>query len=771
MYIRYDKTRAPEQHPAAPMAPVEHTSARMSLKIDNFEDGETVRQRCVIVKGTYSVDGDNADTFATVETHDGISTDTIFPTQSWPIAGKQIKIIAMLSPGRNTLAITRSVGADKIVLELNLNYVPLLQSPPLHLAIMVAKDSPLVIDCPPAKHGLVSSAHSSLDAAIAKLRMTAYMWQALTAEDMSMKGLGRRSFRLEEEWTADTTSRAFLDGLHEAALFETGAMRATARVHVVRSSRTTAEIRDAEVAQQNESARSRDGLFDYFREALAAHGAPFDPSSHPVVAGMILDSHFSAAKKLILGHAALGCRDPTGVSLGIMGSHLAYSWPRFLEEVADCLLDARPPGPAVGDDNGECGSFWEACAIGQGAFLHEVGHAFGAPHTTGIMARGYARHWPRSFLARTAYSRSDNREGLSVVDDDTENDARWDLRDALSFRSLDHFWLPGDARLPGATRSAAPAVSPVNIGTDDAGLEIFCAAGLARVEFNGQPEPLPSVREPFGRVFYGLEALESRFPRGGDDLAISVLGMNGKTKTVRNAWRLFVSTSHVRIPGSDVLLQKRSVTSKNLEDADLSGGSEDNDAFWTWATLLTRRKDVDDDDGDSGAIVQAASVDVRTGCVLDGAYVHFYDDARVHCGPRVSRWGGALRFGGHASEEVAIPLGVEVVKVEVSREDHILRGMRVHLSDGTSGGALSGGGDEPETLSLEPQADERIVGFFGRSWWGRHFDGLVEFGIITAPRDFVLPDVVYGMAELQNTDGGRRPEEIKEHEGSDDEEY
>ncbi|TQN69658.1 putative zinc metalloproteinase [Colletotrichum shisoi] len=743
MYIRYDKTQAPEQHPAAPMAPVEHTSPRMSLKIDNFEDCETVHQRCVIVKGTYSVDDDgNADTFATVETHDGTSTDTIFPTQSWPIAGRQIKIVAMLSPGRNALAITRSVGADKIVvLELNLNYVPLLQSPPLHLAIMVAKDSSLVIDCPPAKHGLVSSAHSSLDAAVAKLRMTAYMWQALTAEDMRMKGLGHRSFRLEEEWTADTTSRAFVDGLHEAALFETGAMRATARVHVVRSSRTTAEIRDAEVAQQNESARSRDGLFDYFREALAAHGPPFDPSSRPVVAGMILDSHFSAAKKLILGHAALGCRDPTGVSLGIMGSHLAYSWPRFLEE---------------------------ACAVGQGAFLHEVGHAFGAPHTTGIMARGYARHWPRCFLARTAYSRSDNREGLSVVDDDgTENDARWDLRDALSFRSLDHFRLPDDARLPAAARSAAPVVSPVNVGAEDAGLEISCAAGLARVEFNGQPEPLPSVRDPFGRVFYGLETLESRFPRvGSGDLAVSVLGMNGKTKTVRNAWRLFASTSHVRIPGSDVLLQKRSVTSKNLEDADPSDGSDDDDSSWTWATLLTRRTD----DKDGGAVVQASSVDVRTGCVLDGAYVHFYDDARVHCGPRVSRWGGELRFGGHAAEEVAIPLGVEVVKVEVSREDHILRGMRVHLSDGTSGGALSGGGDEPETLSLEPHVDERVVGFFGRSWWGRHFDGLVEFGIITAPRDFVLPDVVYDMAELQNTDGGRRPEEIKEHEGSDDDE-
>ncbi|GKT44356.1 putative zinc metalloproteinase [Colletotrichum spaethianum] len=702
------------------------------------------------------MDGESADVFATVDTHDG--TSVTFPTQSWPIADNRVKIIAMLSPGRNTLTITRFSGTCKVVRELNLTYIPLTQSPPLHLAIMVAKDSPLLIDCPPAKHGRVSSAHSSLDAAIAKLRMSAYMWQALTAEDMRMKGLGRRSFRLEEEWTADTTSREFLNGLHEAALFESGAMRASAKVHVIRSDMTTAQIRDADVAQQNESARSRDKLFDYFLDSLAAHGLPFDSSSHPVVAGMILDSHFSVSKKLILGHAALGCHNSTGVSLGMMGSHLAYSWPRFLEEVTDCLLDVRAPGASVGNDNGECGTFWEACSVGQGAFLHEVGHAFGAPHTTGIMSRGYSRHWPRNFLAKTAYSQSNQQEGLSVVDDDTENDARWDLRDALSFRSLDHFWLPGDARLSIAARSSAPAVSPVNIGADDAGLEISCAAGVARIDFNEEAEPQPSVATPSDKAYYSLKDLEDRFSRE-EGLKISVVGMNGKTKTVRDAWRLFTSATYIHVPGSDVLLQKRSVMSKDLEESD----DDDGEKFWTWATLLTRRKE-------DGTVVHASSVDVRTGCILDGAYVHFHDGMRINCGPRVSKWGGhEHHFGGHASEEVRIPKGQEIVKIEVSREDDVLRGMKIHLSNGESGGALSGGGDDPETLSLEPQADERIVGFFGRSWWGNCFDGLVEFGIITAPKHFVLPNVVYGMLELQNTDGGRSTEEIEQDEGSDDE--
>ncbi|KXH59780.1 metallopeptidase [Colletotrichum salicis] len=416
----------------------------MSLRFNNFTDGETVHQ------GTYTPSPNTNDAFATVEATDG--TNTTFPIQTWPIADNRIKIIALLSSGLNKLTITRSSGTQNITTQLNLTYIPLLQSPHLHLAIMVAKYSPLLIDCPPLKYGASSTSHAFLDAVIAKLRMSAYI-------------------------------RAFLDGLHEAALFDSGAMRSTAKVHVVRSERTTAEIRDVPVAQQNEAAKSRDGLFDYFLEALAAQGSPFEASAHPVVAGMILDSHFSVSKKLILGHAALGYHNPTG-----------RSWTVF------------------------------------------------------------------------------------------------------------------------------------------------------------------SIPAPQG----------------------------------------------------------------------------------------------------DGSIVRVTSVDVRTGCILDGAYVQFPGGARVNCGPRISKWGGGEhKFGGHASEEVQIPKGAEIVKVEVSREEDTLRGMRIHLSDGSSGGALTGYGDVPETSTLEAQADERIVGFYGRSWWGSNFDGLVEFGIITAPEDFELPAVVYGIKELQNTEGGR----------------
>ncbi|KAK1561719.1 zinc metallo proteinase [Colletotrichum navitas] len=715
------------------------------LTIENLHDGETVHERCIIIKGYYTTTMPWND-FITISSSDG-NTKT-FPSQTWPLVASCFKAMALLSPGRNILTITRcsTDTENPAPSTLTLNYIPLLQTPPLHLAIMIAKDSPLLIDCPPSKYGPLSTAHSSLDAAVAKMRMAAYMWQAFTAEDMRMKGLGRRSFRLEEEFAADTTSQVFMSSYDDSSAI----MRSTAKVHIVRSSRTVAELRDADVAQQNEAGRNRNKLFDYFLDALASYGGPFETSLRPVVAGMLLDSHFSTKQHMILGHAALGCHNPEGVSLGIMGSHLAYSFPRFLEEVVECLLDTRAPGRTVGNDNDECHSFWEACCVGQGAFLHEVGHAFGAPHTTGIMARGYSRHWARNFLAKTAQAAHEREEEAWLVNGDAnaQNDATWDLRDALSFRMLPHFWMPGDKKVAAEARASAPFVSVVNpeSDTDDAGIEIYCAAGIATISFNGELEEEPHVAEPYKKVVFGRKELEGRFDPE-EELKVYVLGMNGKTKTVRNLWKAF-ATEHIRIPGSDIVLRKRSVTSKDLEESD-----EGDDKFWSWATLLTR-KDTD------GNVLRASNIDVRTGCILDGAYVEFPDGTKVNCGPRISSWGrGGTKheFGGHAAENVRMPNGKEIVSVEVARGSHILYGMRIHFENGTAGGALSGYTDEPreETLALEVQAGDRIVGFYGRSWWGKHFDGLVEFGIITAPKGVDLPDQVYKMKELQNTDGGQ----------------
>ncbi|KAL2177528.1 putative peptidase family-domain-containing protein [Thermothelomyces heterothallicus CBS 202.75] len=341
------------------------------LQVDNFPAGDgaevtEVYQRCILVSGrcSTSLALEQDEGYIRVETNDD-SDKTLFPEQRWPMCRGHFKALVLLSPGINKIIITSGEDAPCR-----------LETPPLHLAILIAKDSPLLIDCPPAKLGSLSSAHSSLDAAISKFRMTAYMWQALTAEDLRAKGLGRRSFRLEEEWTTDTLS--------QRSLYVPTASTVP-KVHLIRTERTVAELRDAQLAQQNPHARQANELHRIFSDALLAHGPPFTTQNRPIVAGLILDSHYDLtgnssssstnsgqSKPYILAHAALGSHNPAGLSLGIFGSHLTYAWPRFLEEVPACLLDATPPDDTVGNDNGECNTMWQACAVGQGAFLHEV---------------------------------------------------------------------------------------------------------------------------------------------------------------------------------------------------------------------------------------------------------------------------------------------------------------------------------------------------------------------------------------------------------------
>lgn len=586
----------------------------------------------------------------------------------------------------------------------SLNYYPLLNTPPLHLAIMIAKDSPLIIDCPPGRSGGLPNGHSTLDAVIAKFRIAAYMWQALTAEDMRIKGLGRRSFRLEEERTANTTSQAFLYTEAQETLHANNNIGPTAKIHLVGTDKTVMELRDPNIAQQNKQASDKNQLFNIFLAALKNYGHPFDPSSHPIVAGLILDSHYSVDQNLILAHAALGAHNGHGISLGMFGSHLTYSWPRFIEEVHECLLDTRAPGPTLGNDNGECATMWEACSIGQGAFLHEVGHAFGAPHSTGIMVRGYAEHWPRNFLSRTAYSVAHKREGVVVIEGQTANNARWDLRDALSFRLFPHFWIPGDELLEPGVRAETPSV--VVIGQGDPaklGIQLSCRAKVVQVSFNDNLESYPTVVSPCNNTIYLMKDLKSRFPRRDNrPLKLTVLGMNGKTRTVHDVWRLFGLEDIIRIPGSKVVLTKQSILCAQMEADEYK--EPDASTVWSWATLLAKPRD-----GlgyGPRSMKHVKSIDVRTGAYLDGLYIDFDDGERVNCGPRLRRNGDKHTFGGHAAKKVDFTQGVgnygdrEIVRIEVARADNVITGMRIYLKDGTQGGELSGYGYVKETCVL-----------------------------------------------------------------------
>jgi len=130
---------------------------------------------------------------------------------------------------------------------LTLHYLPLLQTPPVHLAVILARDSEGSFEAPPDRP-------NTLDDAISRFRMAAYLWQMYTAEQLFRnfpgakgQGLGsaRRSFRLEEEWTDDTLS-----------LQESGARRMTAKIHVVTSPLSVAGKCSLSLGEQVDNGRN-----------------------------------------------------------------------------------------------------------------------------------------------------------------------------------------------------------------------------------------------------------------------------------------------------------------------------------------------------------------------------------------------------------------------------------------------------------------------------------------------------------------------------------
>ena len=657
----------------------------------------------------------------------------------------------MLSPGSNLLEVVH-MQHDKREAStiISLLYIPLLQCPPLHLAVMVAKDSPLLMDCPPQKAGGLSSAHSDLTAAIEKFRMTAYMWQAMTAEDMRTKGLGRRTFRLEEEWTIDTVSRDFINARHTDLRHFEDAVRSTAKVTVVKSSKTKNEI--LFVAGRGSRINGDNELFDIFMEALADHGGPFDVQTSPVVAGLILDAHYDQRNDQTAGHVSTGRHQPKGVSLGTFGSHLTYSWPRFTEEVNSCLTDGRIPGAKL--SNGKS-SIWESCAIGQSSFLSAVGLAFGVnaeSHQHGEDCT-MAHDWRRQFMP------DGKKPEVSAEDVDSADCATWELRGALSLKLSPHFHLPTDQRFTAWQRTCTPVAeakySDNELGELDAALRIASDVGIARISFNNMPEATPSVNSPTSERDYLQDELERRFDRA-QPLRLDVLGLNGKELAINDVWKTLANKTFVRIPGSSIRLFKRSVYTDRIE----TNPDDDNCG---WAQLLKER-------GADGNIHRATSIDLRVGCWWDGGVIEYADGHKSHWGPM--RTGGREhRFGGHASQTITLPPNVNIKRIEVNRGrgDHYMQGVRMRLTDRTVRGELNArGSSDANIIRLEPASHEVVVGFYGKS--GSR-DGVMEFGIITVAKSVGLdglPDAAFDLPELRNTVGMGEHEQTAEGHDSND---
>ena len=366
-----------------------------------------------------------------------------FPPTNWPVSDSYFKALVCLSPGWNRIRFDftspklspHGLGAAPMPHSsyIMLNYLPLNSTPPLQLVILVGKDSPCTYDAVPQR---IQNEGNDLSMAVRKFRMAAHLWQTFTAEQMYRQKFGRRTFRFEEEWQTGTLS------MHD---WETGTMKNEARIHVVRSDKTTAELQDLQVAQQHGPAAQKGDLYSIAAEAVKKH-FNIRPGQKQYVACLLLDSHWDPEVGTIRGHAALG---GTGDDLGlaIFGSHALQSYPSCVEEVVPAFSDCtRTDTKYVANDCNESGSSWEAANIGIGAHMHEVGHLFGCPHQeTGVMLRDYVR-LNRTFLVREPFSTRTKSQGLPICRQ--EDECGWHRLDVLRFRHHPCFKLPNDEPLP-----------------------------------------------------------------------------------------------------------------------------------------------------------------------------------------------------------------------------------------------------------------------------------------------------------------------------------
>ncbi|KAI3316460.1 hypothetical protein HD806DRAFT_349920 [Xylariaceae sp. AK1471] len=691
-------------------------SSYTRLELTNIQNEETVYQRCLLVTGTCHDFSDTED-FITVRMKDSFHKPS--PQQNWPAANGTFRCLLMLHAGPNKVDFElyhkgQSCGSTRIIIQ----YQPLLQLPPLHLAILVASDSPLLMDCPQAKRGAISTAHSSLDAAIVKLRMAAYMWQALLAEDFRLRGLGRRTFRLDEEWGTDTTTSASLQ--HSSC---NDHMDTVAKIHVVRIERTVAELRAPHVA-----------LHTLFKQALHLYGGPFLSSYSPVVAGMILDSHYSHDQGRTLANIAEAYHYPSHVSLGVFGSHTTYSWPRFLEEVPSCLLDTTPIGDAVANDHGQCSTMSDSCCIGQGGMLDQIRQAFGVEGTSQPWKSNFIASWSNAFIAQPSR--------LSWIP--------WDLSGALRMWREAHFRLPGDRKVTNAEKEIPISLNPVIDENSELCIEVMCMAGIARIRFRGRSTAKDidfikrDTKQLDNTVIQGpsnylltSKALNQELDRRSV-VELEILSMLGQTHKIRNIWDFLADQPFIKVPGTSLVLSKRSVKPENLDGSDLR----------SWALLLKKRS-IHDPSG----FATADRIDIRVGAIMDGGVVHYSDGSKCNCGVPSQE-----NYGGHLSEDRALSESeiFRITRVSVNAGDQELNGCRMTLANNESWGNINNYNTGSGVQHLVCGPDERIIGFFGKSVAGSGYT--CEFGIITAPRSVVdseggLPAAIYDMPELMNVHG------------------
>ncbi|EGE84590.1 zinc metalloproteinase [Blastomyces dermatitidis ER-3] len=429
-------------------------------RVFSVSDNSWVHQKILLIYGQtgdarqHSVDGN-------ITIHH--SQDS-FPPITWPVYESHFKALVHLIPGPNKLRLefTSSKIQNPIAHSswVSINYLPLVNSPPLQLAIVLGSDSDGRFDAVPER---ISREGNGLETAIRKFRMAAYMWQSFTGEQMYRNKFGRRCFRFEEEWQVGTLS------LRDAKSHQ---MRNEAKIHIIRCDRTVNDLRNLSVVGQGGTKSDASELFNVVLEAIKRYFGTGDGQMQ-YVSALMLDTHWDIGSQKITCHAAAGS-DGDNIKLALFGSYALQSYPTAMEEVVTAFTDCtRTDTNFVANYRNECGSNWEAVNSGIGGHLRSIGRLFGCRNQeSGIMC-GDCILLNRSFTIREPYSTRTKAQGLRLCLN--EDECNWHRLDTLRFRFHACFRLPRDSP-PRSDDSVQ--VWPVDNGK----ILITSSAGIAFIE-------------------------------------------------------------------------------------------------------------------------------------------------------------------------------------------------------------------------------------------------------------------------------------------------
>ncbi|OBA24311.1 hypothetical protein METBIDRAFT_36314 [Metschnikowia bicuspidata var. bicuspidata NRRL YB-4993] len=511
----------------------------------NYKD-EIVSSPTVIVSGRVSTSDRGVIQFVN-------NDNSVFPAQNFEVNNSQFKALLHVSPNEpNHFRVSFWGGARisntgvptgmlRLMEEgsLTLYYYPLPDNKPVHLCVVMGRDSTGEYDMP--KYKLHRGERANLDTAVQRLKVAGRMMQAFTQDEFHRLGLSNRSFQLVEETT--TSQQLFGENRNVPAA------HSEVKIHVLQSPKSVAELRDPDLAQQNPKAKNNGGLFSHAIDLIKASDLikPYQKNNTPIqCAVMYLDSTWDG--KLITTHAALG--GGTGdVKLAIFGSHGLHSFPLTFPQMSPAFMDDTVLSiREVANDAKQCGTAWECLNICMGAFMHEIGHLLGSPHqVNGVMLRDYI-WWNRLFMTREARCIRDGSPGSVIGHDGSfPKQCHWNILDIMRYFYHGSFSIPTDLNDPTFPKQASTLMKPPAGGavpsmyvTSSGLVVVKSSSGIFMVELVGEdlarhhikfyPQcyggsgPLPEVVLNFEEC---LREFRKGFKNSADNFDVRVLSVTG----------------------------------------------------------------------------------------------------------------------------------------------------------------------------------------------------------------------------------------------------